>query len=637
MPALAHELPPSNFPLRFQEALAFRGDFGGTEVVNPKGLAYDPALGRVIVSLSPYTFGYSQRVQILTAVSSDGSRVAFAPAYKMYRDVESLLAIVPPSGPPVNAGFSPGDLFIGRGPKDQISRISSTGVVLADVFVDLETDSGPWGGLTFDTQGTFGGRLVAVTTDGSVFLVDHNGNKTLHKNLGRRLEGVDVAPSGFGPLAGQIIVRVEGRSPHPNQDDEDPEGGKVYAIDAAGNLTWLADIGLTAEEIRFVPPNGGTYYQAELCFDRERENRLLMATASQFLSRLGRMVIVNELGGEIWEVGWDGSQYHQSLIGRRPGRWSSEGFRIQGTEFEAGCFAARPPAMPAWTAWAGVPGGGTTDVAPAAGVDQAGNLHLLAKGINDRRVYMNGMWGTTLTWGGWAEVPPGGFTTSHSLAVALHDEILYAFAIRDDGAIMFKRLFIQQSGLLTDPWAEVSGGGRTDAAVSAAVVNGRLVLAAKGIEDRQIYLNELSPAGRMWSGWYVVPGGGQTDRTPAVQAFQDELYVIIKGVSTDRILVKVRTADGDWTDWAPVPGGGATDTKITPLAVNRQLYLFAKGINDKAPYLSAASDTGSWGGWQAFPHGGTTDVHLAATAIGPRIFLFAKGINDKQIYMSHTP
>jgi hypothetical protein len=631
MPALANKLPPSSFPIRFQEVVAFRGDFGGTEVVNPKGLAYDPALDRVIVSLSPYTYGSGQRVQMLTAVSSDGSRTAFAPGYKMYRDVESLIAIVPPSGPPVNAGFTPGDLFVGRGPADQISRISSMGSVLAEVFVDLQTGHGPWGGLTFDTQGNFGGRLIAVTTEGSVFLVDHNGNKSLHKNLGRRLEGVDVAPSGFGPLAGQIIVGVEGET------GDDPEGGKVYAIDAAGNLTWLADIGLTAEEIRFVPPNGGTYYQAELCFDRERENRLLIATASQFLSRLGRMVIVNELGGEIWEVGWDGSRYNQSLIGRSPGRWSSQGFRVQGTEFEAGCFAARPPSMPTWTTWAAVPGGGTTDVAPAAGVDQAGNLHLLAKGINDRRVYMNGMWGTTLVWSGWAEVPPGGFTTAHSLAVALHDTVLYAFAIRDDGAIMFKRLFVDTGGLLTDPWAEVPGGGRTDAAVSAAVVNGRLVLAAKGIQDQQIYLNELSPAGRVWSGWSAVPGGGQTDRTPAVQGFQDELYVIIKGLSTQRILVKVRTADGDWTDWSPLPGGGSTDTKIAPLAVRGQLYLFGKGINDNRPYLNAASDTGTWGGWQPFPAGGTTDVNLSATAIGSRIFLFAKGINDRQIYVSHTP
>ena len=57
--------------------------------------------------------------------------------------------------------------------------------------------------------------------------------------------------------------------------------GKVYAIDANGNPTLLADIGYTAEHVIFVPPMGGAYYQAELSFERPRENRLWCATPSQ--------------------------------------------------------------------------------------------------------------------------------------------------------------------------------------------------------------------------------------------------------------------------------------------------------------------------------------------------------------------
>jgi hypothetical protein len=87
---------------------------------------------------------------------------------------------------------------------------------------------------------------------------------------------------------------------------------------------------------------GLSYYQAELCFDRERENRVLSVSSSQFLNRLGRMLVVNELGGELWEVAWDGARYTQSMAGRVPGRWSSQGFMVQGTELEAGCFAVRP-------------------------------------------------------------------------------------------------------------------------------------------------------------------------------------------------------------------------------------------------------------------------------------------------------
>ena len=109
------------------------------------------------------------------------------------------------------------------------------------------------------------------------------------------------------------------------------------------------------------------------------------------------------------------------------------------------------------------------------------------------------------------EVPPGGLTTKHALAMALHDNVLYAFAVRDDGAILFKRLYIGSGNLLDEPWTEVPGGGHTDTAVSATTSNGRLVLAAKGIQSRQVYLNELAPGGRSWSGWVAIPGGGQTN------------------------------------------------------------------------------------------------------------------------------
>ena len=185
MPPLATSLAPSAFPLGFTEVVAFRGDFGGTEVVNPKGIAYHAALNRLIVSLSPSSFGQGQRVQVLNSVAADGARTRFATNYQMYRDVESLVTIVPPGGPPSAAGFTPGDVFVGRGPGDQISRLSSAGNIVADVFVDLGTGGGLWGGLTFDVGGGFGGRLIGMTTGGKLFLVASNGVSTLLTDLGQ--------------------------------------------------------------------------------------------------------------------------------------------------------------------------------------------------------------------------------------------------------------------------------------------------------------------------------------------------------------------------------------------------------------------------------------------------------------------
>jgi hypothetical protein len=304
------------------------------------------------------------------------------------------------------------------------------------------------GGIAFDTTGTLGGRLVALDTDGKLFLVDPNGQSALLANLGRRTEGVAVAPASFGPLAGQIIVGIEGSG------DQDGESGKVYAVSANGATTLLAHIGYTAEHIQFVPSNGGTYYQAELSFERARENRLWSASASQFLARAGHMLVINEMSGDMWEVAWDGAQYTQSLTGRVPGRWSSQGLRAQATELEGGDFAQRAPVLPLWTPWSRVPGGGTTDVQPNASIDQSDTLNnqlrLFAKGINDRRVYTQSMSGNNETWSGsWMEVPPGGLTTQHSLGSAFHENDVLIFCVRDDGRVMHKRIF--RNGVLTRP------------------------------------------------------------------------------------------------------------------------------------------------------------------------------------------
>ena len=113
---IAVMLPPSNLPLRFTELINFRGDFDQVvapgEPVNPKGIEYHPGLDRLLVSLSPYRTASGTRSQILNAVTLSGDRALFAPGYQMFRDVESKIAIAPESGPPVSAGFTPGEIFL---------------------------------------------------------------------------------------------------------------------------------------------------------------------------------------------------------------------------------------------------------------------------------------------------------------------------------------------------------------------------------------------------------------------------------------------------------------------------------------------------------------------------------------------
>lgn len=648
VPPIAVKLTPSDFPYQFTEIINFRGDFDQSvrpgEPVNPKGIAYHRGLNRLLVSLSPNAVDLNSRTQILNAVTLDGRRERFAPGYQMFRAVESKITIVPDEGPPVAAGFTPGEIFIGRGPKTEISRLSSAGEVLADVFADFGEGGGFWGGLCFDTEGEFGGRLIAAEANGKIYLIDPDGSSTLLVDLALRLEGLAVAPPTFGPHARHIIAGVEGYG------DDDPHGGEIYAIGPDQTPIVLANIGYAAEDIQFIPPRGGTLYQTQLAFDRERENRLLCVSASQFLNRLGRMIVNNELTGELWEVAWDAanSRYTQQVVGRVPGRWTTSGFNAQGTEIEAACFVSRDPRIPNWSNWEPIPGGFTTDRAPAAATDAFGDVVIFSKRLSDQGVYANSLErlsarttgsvpplpdGGDFEWRGWRRDPQR-IVTPHALACSLHNTRMYSFAVRTDGGIIHKYSTADEDETSLRLWASVPGGLLTNTSVACATVNGRLVLCAIG-EAQKIFLNELAPGGRSWSGWYEIPGGGGTNVTPTIVSFQDELYVLIKGRFSQRILMKARTVDGDWAPWAEVPGNGSTDAPITAVAAEGQLYLFVKGT-DQRPYVNIASESGVWSHWLPLPNPGATDAALAPTSVGNRIYLFAKGIDDRQVYVRVT-
>ncbi len=633
---LAIKLAPSPFPYQFTEVVNFRGDFDQTvrpgEVVNPKGIAYHPQLERLLVSLSPYNIGDEPRIQQLNLVDRHGARQRFAPAYTMFRSVESKIAVVPLSGPPVAAGFTPGEIFVGRGPHTQVSRLAANGDVLADVFADLGPGGGLWGALTFDTEGSFGGQLIAAGAEGKVFLISATGEFTEFIDLQMRLEGAAVAPPTFGPLDQHLLIGVEGYSDH------DPHGGEIYAIHPSGAVTLLANIGYAAEHLEFIPAKSGTYYQTELCFDRERENRVLCVSSSQFLNRLGRLIVVNELTGELTEVAWDGARYTQQSVGTVPGRWSSAGFFIQGTELEAGCFAVNAPVVPNWADWSLLPGNLVTDRAPAATADVYGDLFVFTSSQNNRRVFQNRLRREDPFWEGWEEeeaVPTQPLVTPHALSCAQHNAVVYAFAVLGDGRIQCRSVVSAHPAFTEQPWHDVPGGMLTNTAVASGIVNGRLVLCALG-QDQGIYLNELQPGGRYWSGWYQIPGGGRTDVTPTVTAFQDELYIFIKGLTSRRILVKARSVDGVWSPWAEVPGAGRTDAPITAVNAQGQLYLFIKQPETRAPWANIASATGTWSGWLAIPNGGSTDTALASTTVDGQVYLFAKGIDDRRVYVRTT-
>jgi hypothetical protein len=618
----------ASLELALYETIAFSGDFPGN-FDSPKMGAYHPGLRKILVTLSPYFGDQNAYIQYIDAVCSatavgvtSGTRERWS-TFRPNRNVEASLVVVPPNGPPVAAGFSPGDVFVSKDTTGAITRLSSTGAVISDPWSTPPAPAGLWGGLAFDTAGSFGGKLIAVATQGDIFSIDHNGSHSLLKHTTKRWEGVAVAPSTFGPHGGHLIVGVEGYS------ESDTESGKLYALAPDGTLIVIATIGWIIDALAFVPAEGGTFYQCQLSFKHQRDNRLWSATSSQFLARRGELIVSNELSGEIWAVKWDGAQYVPAIIGRVPGRWTSSGFNEQGTELEGACFAHLAPTAPQWTDWAVIANGGTTDVAPAAFAHSVGgtppvfNLHLFTKGIVDRAVYVNTR--SSGTWSGVSEVSPGGLTTSHSIAAVEYNGQGYVFVVRDDNTIAFKMLYdVGSDAQTTGAWLTVPGGGHTDAAVAAAVFQGDLVLCGKGVIDKRLYVNRLRYGGRTWTGWSVVPGGLRTDAAPALVVFQDELYVFTKQLGADGVQVQAATPEYAWT--APVQPPGTPTTTVAPAAATlaTQLYLLAPDPSTRNA-VAIVSETGTWGPWLPLPHAGTTDVSIAATTFGDdQLYLIAK-------------
>jgi hypothetical protein len=109
-------------------------------------------------------------------------------------------------------------------------------------------------GITFDSTGRFGHRLLVTATNGSrttVYAIDCRGSVSTLTTTAPKLEGgISVAPATFGRFAGDLIA-------------PDENSGRIYAIPPNGRSRLLADSGLArggdvgVESTGFVPPGFG--------------------------------------------------------------------------------------------------------------------------------------------------------------------------------------------------------------------------------------------------------------------------------------------------------------------------------------------------------------------------------------------
>jgi pimeloyl-ACP methyl ester carboxylesterase len=219
------------------------------------------------------------------------------------------------------------------------------------------------------------------------------------------------------------------------------------------------------------------------------------------------------------------------------------------------------------------------------------------------------------------------------------DEDLYLFAKGAED----NRIYVRVRGRTGfGQWAEIPGGGSTDAAMAAVEFGGQLHLFAKSIA------NEFTPGrtwvktltGTAWSDWTAIPGlegaSGFAVTVFGNPEFGGKLYLFAKG-RNGRIYFNTRSISTSWVGWNEVPGGGTTDAGIAAVtfreASREKLRIFVKGIGDRQIYYNTFDGT-SWSGWGAVPGGGTTDASIAATVYRGRIYIFVKGIGDKKVYVN---
>ena len=198
----------------------------------------------------------------LLLVSTSGEETAFASSYAAPDGSESYIALSP--GMTVdgaNCGFARDEVLALdlHGTPPGVLQITSDGTVSHLATVGAATSLG---GITLDTVGDFGHRLLVIGPAGTgkteVAAIDCNGKVTPIATVSTTLEGgIAVAPRGFGAFGGQLIAT--------NEND-----GSIYAVSPAGRLSTVVASGVPAggdigvESAGFVPTTGDyTVYYAD--------------------------------------------------------------------------------------------------------------------------------------------------------------------------------------------------------------------------------------------------------------------------------------------------------------------------------------------------------------------------------------
>jgi hypothetical protein len=228
----------------------------------------------------------------IQASAPDGSRLK--PFAKMPRTVEEFRCRVAPDG----HGFHAGDLFC-HAPDNVIYRITPSGSVTA--FATLpETDRSD-GAFAFDTSGQFGYAMLAATgasgdgPGGTLYAVypDATVSQVGSYPGPGGAENLAIAPAGFGPVAGQVLLTID----HIGVD------GTLLAMDAKGKVTVVARVtGDGINSLALVTTEDGGAAKPGLYISDTKTRSVWFAPAGKLRRFAGDMIVAAEQRGWIFVV-----------------------------------------------------------------------------------------------------------------------------------------------------------------------------------------------------------------------------------------------------------------------------------------------------------------------------------------------
>jgi len=189
-------------------------------------------------------------------------------------------------------GFAAGAVYSGSQGSSTIYYVPSSGAPTP--FVTLTGESVRQ--IFFDPGSSFGGNMLVTTSSGNIYRVTSTGSASLLAQVHEDTEGMDIAPSTWGSLAGQLLVSSEG-------------SGTIRAISPTGAVTVAATGIPSAETVSAVPSSFTTHSPPTQGFYvANYPVNIQFADYTQFIPYENDVVVTSEFGSNspVWLLTYSG-------------------------------------------------------------------------------------------------------------------------------------------------------------------------------------------------------------------------------------------------------------------------------------------------------------------------------------------